>query len=69
MTAGAVYPPHRHFGPEHCYVLEGDLIFDGHALYAGDYEVAVEATDHSPVTTRHGCLLLIINNQRAQLPA
>jgi quercetin dioxygenase-like cupin family protein len=69
MTAGAVVPPHRHFGAEHCYVLEGDLVFADHTLYAGDYEVAAEATDHSPVTTRHGCLLLIMNNQRDQLLA
>lgn len=69
MTAGAVYPPHRHFGVEHCYVLEGELVFDDHTLYAGDYEVAAEATDHSPVTTRQGCLLLITNNQRDQLLA
>jgi hypothetical protein len=69
MTAGAVYPPHRHFGLEHCYVLEGDLVFADHTLYAGDYEVAAETTDHSLVTTRHGCLLLIMNNQRDQLLA
>ena len=69
MTPGAVYPPHRHFGLEHCYVLEGDLVFDDHTLFAGDYEVASQLTDHSPVTTRHGCLLLIMNNQRDQLLA
>jgi len=69
MTAGAVYPPHRHFGLEHCYVLEGDLVFDDHTLHAGDYEVATSIHDHSPVTTRHGCLLLIINNQQDQLLA
>ena len=66
MTAGAVVPRHRHFGLEHCYVLEGDLVFDDHTLYAGDYEVAAESIDHSPATTRHGCLLLIMNNQRDQ---
>jgi anti-sigma factor ChrR (cupin superfamily) len=69
MKAGAIYPPHRHFGVEHCYVLEGDLLFDDHTLYAGDYEVAPESTDHSPVSTRNGCLLLIMNNQGDQLLA
>ena len=69
MTAGAIYPPHRHFGLEHCYVLEGDLVFDDHTLHAGDYEVASGNSDHSPVTTKHGCLLLIMNNQRDQLLA
>jgi hypothetical protein len=69
MTAGALYPPHRHFGLEHCYVLEGDLVFDDHTLYAGDYEVATWAADHSPVTTTHGCLLLIMHNHGDQLLA
>jgi len=69
MTPGAVYPPHRHAGLEHCYVLEGDLIFHDHTLHPGDYEVAVAASDHSSVTTKNGCLLLIINNQRDQLLA
>lgn len=69
MTAGTVYPPHRHVGLEHCYVLEGDLAFHDHTLYAGDYEVAAAATDHSPVTTHNGCLLLIMNNQGDQLLA
>lgn len=69
MKAGAVVPPHRHFGAEHCYVLEGDLVFSDHTLYAGDYEVAHESTDHSPATTRNGCLLLIMNNPGSQLLA
>ena len=67
MMPGAVYPPHRHFGLEHCYVLEGDLIFGDHTPYAGDYEVASGSTDHSRVTSRHGCLLLLTNNQRDQV--
>jgi quercetin dioxygenase-like cupin family protein len=69
LAAGAIYPPHRHLGLEHCYVLEGDLVFDDHTLYAGDYEVAAGSTDHSLGTTKHGCLLLIINNQQVQLLA
>ena len=67
MQPGAVYPGHHHAGMEHCYVLEGDLVFSDHTLYAGDYEVAPETTDHSSVTTVHGCLLLIINNVHDQL--
>ena len=69
MAAGTTYPPHRHSGMEHCYVLEGDLVFDDHTLHSGDYEVAYMDTDHSPVTTKFGCLLLIINNQNDQLLA
>jgi hypothetical protein len=69
MAAGAVYPPHRHHGLEHCYVLEGDLVFNDHTLYAGDYEVAAPTRDHSTVTTRYGCLLLITNHPGDQLLA
>jgi len=69
MTPGAVYPPHRHAGLEHCYVLGGDLIFHDHTLHPGDYEVAAAASDHSSVTTKNGCLLLIITNERDQLLA
>lgn len=67
MKPGAVYPSHRHASQEHCYVLEGDLVFSDHTLLAGDYEVSATSTDHSIVTTTQGCLLLIINNQRDQL--
>lgn len=67
MAPGAKYPPHRHASHEHCYVLEGDLVFDDHTLFAGDFEVSAPSTDHSPVTTVGGCLLLITNNQRDEL--
>jgi len=69
MQPGSLYPSHRHFGLEHCYVLEGDLVFDDHTLQAGDYEVAAPRTDHPPTTTQHGCLLLVISNQQDRVPA
>ena len=69
MAARATYPPHRHAGHEHCYVLEGDLVFDDHTLFAGDFEVNAPFTGHSPVTTVNGCLLLLTNNQGDQLLA
>ena len=67
MAPGAVYPAHRHAGPEHCYVLEGDLVFEDHVLNAGDYEVASPRSDHSFVTTSGGCLLLLISHVNDQL--
>ena len=67
MQPGAKYPPHRHASHEHCYVLEGDLVFSDHTLHAGDYEVNAPETDHSFVTTHAGCLLLITNNQADQI--
>lgn len=67
LDAGAVVPAHHHFGLEHCYVLEGDLVFHDHVLEAGDYEVAMASTAHSTVTSVHGCLLLLTTNQRDEM--
>ena len=61
-AAGAVYPAHRHGGVEHVYVIDGDLIFNDHTLETGDYEVNAGSTDHSSITTKTGCLALIIHN-------
>ena len=62
VAAGAVYPAHRHGGVEHVYVVDGDLIFDDHTLETGDYEVNPGATEHSSITTKTGCLALIIHH-------
>ncbi len=70
MQPGTVYPPHRHFGPEQCYVIQGDVVLNDHALHAGDYEVALASTVHQSVTTRNGCLFLIVSNERDEfMPA
>jgi anti-sigma factor ChrR (cupin superfamily) len=69
LDAGAVYPAHRHFGLEHCYVLEGDLVFHDHVLEAGDYEVAQASSAHSTVSSVHGCVLLLTSNRRDELLA
>jgi len=34
-SAGAVYPSHRHSGPEECHVIRGSVIIDGRVLHAG----------------------------------
>jgi anti-sigma factor ChrR (cupin superfamily) len=62
-AVGAVYPAHRHGGMEHVYVIDGDLIFDDHTLETGDYEVSRGSTEHSSITTKTGCLALIIHNE------
>jgi len=67
MRPGAVYPPHRHAGYEHCYVIEGDVFSSDHALSAGDYEVNAPNSDHVSITTKNGCVLLLIYNQRDRL--
>lgn len=67
VEPGAVYPAHRHAGLEHTYVIDGDVIFNDHELDTGDYEVAMATTAHSTVTSREGCLLLLINNERDEI--
>lgn len=69
MSPGSTYPAHNHAGVEHLYMLEGDLAFRDHTLYAGDYEVSEPASDHSPVTTKNGCLVLILHHQQDRLYA
>jgi anti-sigma factor ChrR (cupin superfamily) len=67
VAPGARYPSHRHSHVEHCYVLEGDVVFSDHTLYAGDYEAAFGGSDHSAVTTQTGCLLFLIHNQNDEV--
>lgn len=63
VAPGAKYSSHHHSHVEHCYVLQGDVVFSDHTLYAGDYEAAFAGTDHSPVTSKTGCLLFLVHNQ------
>jgi anti-sigma factor ChrR (cupin superfamily) len=67
MAAGALYAPHRHATTEHCYVVEGDLIFADHTLFAGDYSVCPPDSEHTQATSTNGCLLLIVHNMNDQL--
>lgn len=67
LEAGAVYPAHRHTVAEHCYVVEGDVVFANYALSQGDYGVAATGSEHAPFTTRNGCLLLIMNNDHDEV--
>lgn len=60
--AGAVYPSHRHAGPEQCYVLTGDLHVGDAVLRAGDYQYASSDSIHGIQYTESGCLLLIVSS-------
>jgi len=62
MMPGARYPSHHHKGLEHCYVIEGDLVFEDHTLRTGDYAAGCPDGDHSSSTTVNGCLLFIVHN-------
>ncbi len=67
MMPGAHFPSHHHAALEHCYVVEGDLIFDDHTMTAGDYSAGKPDKDHSAATTRGGCLLFIVHHLHDQV--
>ena len=60
LLPGAHYPPHHHMADEQCYVIEGDVKIGEDLFHAGDFTVATSGSNHGGVTTRHGCLLLIV---------
>ena len=67
MDAGATYGPHRHAGPEQCYVLEGDLRAGELVVSSGDFQCAAEGTVHGTQRTESGCLLLVVSSLRDEL--
>ncbi len=69
MDAGAKYIPHRHAGPEQCFVLEGDLHEGQDSFYAGDFQCAAAGSVHGEQWTEAGCLLLIVSSLHDELLA
>jgi putative transcriptional regulator len=67
-AAGAVYPSHRHSGPEECYVLSGSVIIDGRVLGPGDFHHADADSDHGEITTTEGAEVLIVGAVEDYLP-
>ena len=67
MAPGTSYPSHRHAGPEHCYVISGDLQVGDISLKTGDYQVANTSSVHTVTTTQNGCTILIISSLKDQI--
>lgn len=67
MDPGASWLPHRHGGPEQCFVLEGDLHDDDLLVTAGDFQCAAKGSVHGAQWTTSGCLLLIVSSLRDEL--
>lgn len=59
LAPGAVLDTHHHDLAEECLVLEGDIEVDARAYGPGDYLLAPEGSDHFPIPTRGGVLLLL----------
>ncbi|MCC6742510.1 MAG: cupin domain-containing protein [Acidobacteria bacterium] len=60
MDPGAKYPPHRHVGVEECFILTGTVRDDAMQVGAGDYVRYETSSDHTPLWTVDGCVLLIV---------
>ncbi len=67
MIPGAHYPSHRHASLEHCYVLEGDLVFEDYSMEAGDYSAGRPNQEHTAATTKQGCLVFIVHNAHDEM--
>jgi anti-sigma factor ChrR (cupin superfamily) len=67
MDPAASYIPHRHGGPEQCFVLEGDLHDGDLVVTAGDFQCAAEGSVHGAQWTTSGCLLLIVSSLKDEL--
>jgi anti-sigma factor ChrR (cupin superfamily) len=68
FAPGAAYPVHRHHGPEECYVLAGDVADGPLEMTAGDFVRFEQGTEHGPITTRDGCLLMIVSSLHDEAP-
>jgi anti-sigma factor ChrR (cupin superfamily) len=66
---GAVYPSHKHHGPEECFVISGSVVIDGRVLRAGDFHHADEDSDHGEITTTDGAEVLIVGAVDDYLPS
>ena len=62
MAAGATFPVHLHHGAEECLVLEGDVRDGDLEMTAGDFVRFEAGTQHGPLQTRGGNLLLIVSS-------
>lgn len=65
MDPGGKFPAHPHLGVEQLYVISGELTFDDHTLYAGDYEAASAGHHHAAATTKTGCMILVVHRPLA----
>ena len=61
MAAGASFPVHRHDDYEDCLVLEGDVSDGQTSMIAGDFVRYAPDTEHGPLTTVGGNVLLIVS--------
>ncbi|MBX3724459.1 MAG: cupin domain-containing protein [Xanthomonadales bacterium] len=52
-------PSHGHASEEECLVIQGAVLVDGETYASGDYLLAEPGTEHAPVASALGAVLLI----------
>ncbi len=57
---GAVLPAHHHKGWEFALVLEGEYQIAGRTVRAGDAQNSAPGSFHPEITTKDGCLLMVV---------
>ncbi|MDD5322426.1 MAG: cupin domain-containing protein [Methylococcales bacterium] len=60
MTAGSIYPRHRHTDLEELFMLSGDIRLSGHRLKFGDYCRAEPGTIHDEVVAISDCMFIAL---------
>lgn len=64
LEPNAIYPAHRHHGPEECYVVSGQVRVGTLNLQAGDFLHADAGSEHGNVSSPTGCTLLLVVDLR-----
>ncbi len=59
IKPGTIIPGHYHNSDEDCLVIEGDIRFDEHELFAGDFHMMKKGTTHPDMKTTNGALLYL----------
>jgi anti-sigma factor ChrR (cupin superfamily) len=60
MTAGTIYPRHRHADLEELFMLSGEIRLSGHRLKFGDYCRAEPGTIHEEVVATSDCMFIAL---------
>lgn len=60
IEPGASVPAHHHHDAEQCWILEGDVGWEGLVYKAGDFVVAGKGSLHPVLTSERGALLLLV---------
>lgn len=66
IEPGCRFPAHPHSGDEECLVLSGDMIDGDLTLGPGDYVRSAAGTHHEALTTRTGCVCLVLSSLEPQ---